>query len=52
MTRLGECIADLIIAASKGRLDAVAENARSVVAALCNQFPIALVGTGLDHGDN
>ena len=40
MTQLGDCIADLIFAASKGKLDAVADNARPVVAGLCNRFPL------------
>jgi glycine hydroxymethyltransferase len=41
MTQLGECIADLILAASEGRLDSVADNARPIVAELCNRFPLA-----------
>jgi glycine hydroxymethyltransferase len=41
MTQLGECIADLIVAAGEGRLAAVTDHAGSVVAALCDRFPIA-----------
>ena len=41
MVTLGSCIADLILGASAGRLDAVAASTGPVVAGLCDEFPIA-----------
>jgi glycine hydroxymethyltransferase len=43
MQALGICIADLICAASDGRLEAVAAGARNTVAALCEKFPLPYV---------
>ncbi len=43
MQTLGICIADLICAASDGRLEAVAADARNTVAALCEKFPLPYV---------
>jgi glycine hydroxymethyltransferase len=40
MRQLGGCIADLILAASEGRLDDVADNARPTVTELCNRFAL------------
>jgi glycine hydroxymethyltransferase len=40
MVKLGGCIADLILGASAGRLDAVAASASPIVAGLCDEFPI------------
>ena len=40
MAELAECIADLILGASAGRLDAVVPDAATVVAALCDRFDV------------
>ncbi|MCP4329622.1 MAG: serine hydroxymethyltransferase [Alphaproteobacteria bacterium] len=40
MIELGTSVADLIIAASEGRLDHAAPNARTIVARLCVAFPV------------